>query len=463
MTLDATSNLLVGTTNNYSVGATNWVMSKSGYVFAADNTGSANNRNWIISPNGSGAGNLDFVDSATNTGWPNNAYRMILTASGNLGLGVTPSAWGTSGAVFKSIEYGRAGNAIAGISSGSSMDVMANAYYNGGLGGWIYANTGSPALRTSLNGDVAGAFTWNTAPSGTAGNAISFTQAMTLDASGNLLVGTTSAVSKITSSAGAADGSIGYAGSFHANQGAGGDSSIQLGGNRSGGLASGAVSIINAKNAFGNGQLCLYTEGTERARITSGGDLLVGTTSSVINTAHSFKATGTTSAFWAGAFQHEGTTSSGRVQALILPNTSDADSYFIYAVNSTGNAFNVYGNGNVQNTNNSYGAISDVKLKENIVDASPKLDKLNQVRIVNYNLKNQPEQKLLGVVAQELEQVFPGMVDESPDRDKEGNDLGTTTKSVKYSVFVPMLIKAIQEQQALITTLTERLDALEAK
>jgi hypothetical protein len=45
------------------------------------------------------------------------------------------------------------------------------------------------------------------------------------------------------------------------------------------------------------------------------------------------------------------------------------------------------------------------------------------------------------------------MVDESPDKDAEGNDLGTTTKSVKYSVFVPMLIKAIQEQQAIITQL----------
>jgi len=50
-------------------------------------------------------------------------------------------------------------------------------------------------------------------------------------------------------------------------------------------------------------------------------------------------------------------------------------------------------------------------------------------------------------------------VDESPDRDKEGNDLGTTTKSVKYSVFVPMLIKAMQEQQAIIEDMKTRLAA----
>ena len=68
--------------------------------------------------------------------------------------------------------------------------------------------------------------------------------------------------------------------------------------------------------------------------------------------------------------------------------------------------------------------------------------------MVNYNLKEGQTQKQLGVIAQELETVFPSMIEETPDRDVEGNDLGTTTKSVKYSVFVPMLIKAVQELKA---------------
>ena len=54
------------------------------------------------------------------------------------------------------------------------------------------------------------------------------------------------------------------------------------------------------------------------------------------------------------------------------------------------------------------------------------------------------------------------MISEIPDRDEEGNDLGTFTKSVKSSVFVPMLIKAIQEQQATIEALTARIAALES-
>ena len=159
-----------------------------------------------------------------------------------------------------------------------------------------------------------------------------------------------------------------------------------------------------------------------------------------------------------------GTSASNYVLNL-QSNASVANTAYLirgYSNTSTG-VFFVEGNGNVTNTNNSYGAISDVKLKENIVDASPKLADLMQVKVRNYNLKSDPEHKQLGVIAQELEQVFPSMVDETPDRDEKGNDLGTTTKSVKYSVFVPMLIKAMQEQQALIESLTTRVAQLEGK
>jgi hypothetical protein len=129
-------------------------------------------------------------------------------------------------------------------------------------------------------------------------------------------------------------------------------------------------------------------------------------------------------------------------------------------VSGTTEVFRIEASGNVKNTNNSYGAISDAKLKENVVDASPKLADLMLVKVRNYNLIGETT-KQIGVVAQELEAVFPSMVDENADRDKDGNLLETTTKGVKYSVFVPMLIKAIQEQQATITALTARITALE--
>jgi hypothetical protein len=109
----------------------------------------------------------------------NNAEIARFDTSGNLGLGVTPSAW----SVGKAIEVGVVGNAIWGVNA-NSVYLSQNAYYNVN---WKYANT-TTATRYS---QVSGVHSWETAPSGTAGNAITFTQAMTLDASGRLLVGTT--------------------------------------------------------------------------------------------------------------------------------------------------------------------------------------------------------------------------------------------------------------------------------
>jgi hypothetical protein len=113
----------------------------------------------------------------------------------------------------------------------------------------------------------------------------------------------------------------------------------------------------------------------------------------------------------------------------------------------------ILGNGNIVNLNNSYGPISDIKNKENVVDATPKLQDLMNVRVVNYSLKQNPELKQLGVIAQELESVFPGLVDEIDDLDENGDPNGEKTKWVKMSVFVPILIKAVQELKAEIDQL----------
>jgi hypothetical protein len=124
-------------------------------------------------------------------------------------------------------------------------------------------------------------------------------------------------------------------------------------------------------------------------------------------------------------------------------------------------AFNVFSNGNVQNTNNSYGAISDIKLKENIVDANSQWDDLKALQVRNYNFKEETGQEThtqIGLVAQEVELVSPGLVSESPDRDAEGNDLGTVTKSVNYSVLYMKAVKALQEAMERIETLEQRLN-----
>jgi hypothetical protein len=125
-------------------------------------------------------------------------------------------------------------------------------------------------------------------------------------------------------------------------------------------------------------------------------------------------------------------------------------------------SFVVWSNGNVQNTNNSYGAYSDAKLKENIVDANSQWDDLKALQVRNYNFKEGQTHTQIGLVAQEAELVSPGLVSESPDRDEEGNDLGTVTKSVNYSVLYMKAVKALQEAMERIEALETRLSALEA-
>jgi len=135
-----------------------------------------------------------------------------------------------------------------------------------------------------------------------------------------------------------------------------------------------------------------------------------------------------------------------------------------YSSTATANGTNsilVWTNGNIQNTNNSYGAISDIKLKENIVDASSQWDDLKALQVRNYNFKEGQTHTQIGLVAQEVELVSPGLVSESPDRDEEGNDLGATTKSVNYSVLYMKAVKALQEAMERIETLEAKVAALE--
>jgi hypothetical protein len=151
----------------------------------------------------------------------------------------------------------------------------------------------------------------------------------------------------------------------------------------------------------------------------------------------------------------------------VLEGANNADTDCQHFQGYTGNTarFIVYGNGNVQNSNNSYGSISDIKLKENIVDASSQWEDLKALQVRKYNFKEETGQQThnqIGLVAQEAELVSPGLVSESPDRDAEGNDLGTVTKSVNYSVLYMKAVKALQEAMERIETLEAKVAALES-
>ena len=113
------------------------------------------------------AGNIDLYTS--------NLLRATLDSSGNLGLGVTPSAWSSS---IKASQVGATSYGSV-VDLGNGVTSFGSNFYNDGGNKYIKASSAYPVqyLQDTTNGN----HTWRIASAGTAGNAISFTQAMTLD------------------------------------------------------------------------------------------------------------------------------------------------------------------------------------------------------------------------------------------------------------------------------------------
>lgn len=144
---------------------------------------------------------------------------------------------------------------------------------------------------------------------------------------------------------------------------------------------------------------------------------------------------------------------------------SAGDASTIFQVFGNNGKFQIKGDGDAQNTNNNFGGLSDSKLKENIVDANSQWDDIKAIQVRNYNYKADTPYSThtqIGVIAQELETVCPGLVKDNIDEDGDGNDLGTVTKTVHYSVLYMKAVKALQEAMTRIETLEAKVAALEA-
>jgi hypothetical protein len=122
--------------------------------------------------------------------------------------------------------------------------------------------------------------------------------------------------------------------------------------------------------------------------------------------------------------------------------------------------FRVLYNGNVANTNGTYGTLSDARAKQDITDASSQWDDIKAVRVRKYRLISDIERSVgtgieapyqIGVVAQELQQTSPGLVETNGD---ESNMM-----TVKSSIMYMKAIKALQEAMTRIEQLEARLDA----
>jgi len=124
---------------------------------------------------------------------------------------------------------------------------------------------------------------------------------------------------------------------------------------------------------------------------------------------------------------------------------------------STAGAYRFYvsGAGQIHATSTSISGISDERLKENIVDLETGLTEVMSLQPRRFDWKNGDGENVAGFIAQEVETILPDLI---------GNfkhDSLADAKSLRMGDMLPTLVKAMQEQQALIESLTTRLETLE--
>jgi hypothetical protein len=176
------------------------------------------------------------------------------------------------------------------------------------------------------------------------------------------------------------------------------------------------------------------TAQVERMRITSGGDLL-------------WKKDAATVGLVGVRFGWP----SGDVYSTITPGIN---TYHVYDATNSVYRFYVGANGTINATNTSISAISDVRLKENIVDLQIGLDAIMALRPRQFDWKKESGnsgKNIRGFIAQEFEEIFPDLIDESINEVPEGEE---PYKQIRQDL-IPILVKAIQEQQAQIEELRQ--------
>jgi hypothetical protein len=435
-----------GTAGTASTGGTLWLNTgTSGVTRAAGiqaiSTGTANEHSLL------------FYTNAAST---NPAERMRLDSSGNLGLGVTPSAWLSN---YKSLQIGL----VSSLNNYDSNTNLSNNWYvdTGAVDRYLTSNYSTVYQQT------AGQHKWFTAPSGTAGATITFTQAMTLDASGNLGIGSTtpSAFGKLAVGAGGTPTTaylsvLSTAGTY----GAGFESTIYLGAARTDILNNSEVAGYRLKTATtgAGGAYLAFESGssatganappatyTERMRINSSGSLLVN-------------ATGTAS-YFDGRINSYG---DGSVPAACLKGDGGGGQFVMSILNTAGSgtrnllqfvvgSTTTVGLISSNGTNTTYGTSSDYRLKENIAPMTGALATVSALKPVTYTWKSTGEASQ-GFIAHELQEICPDAV--YGEKDAVNEDGTIKAQGIDTSFLVATLTAAIQELKAEVDALKAQLN-----
>jgi len=497
---------------------------------------------------------------------------MRIDSSGNVGIGVVPEAWDS---VFSALQVGGTGalRSDASADASDTVGVSQNAYYDSANSRWEYLVTD----EASDYYQQSGSHYWRVAPSGSADSAITWANAMTIDNSGRLLLGTTTegeagaddltiattghtgiTIRTGTSGEGSlffsdgtsgADEYRGYVqylhsanalrfgtnaaermridssgrvgigasnnGDYHAN-----NDDLLIATSGSTGITIASGTIDQGRIAFADGtsdsadeirgllmynhngnSMSFFTNAAEAMRITSGGDLLVNTTTDTSggfsiqtissNTtatrmlAHGFSCRnnwGTASNLGNGIFSPAGGTlafstssvermrilsdgglcinrtnqanserlaitgnSSSQCMSLTSPITGDYD--MVNLINGNGQVGRIGTNGSASQ----FVTSSDYRLKENVSYSFDATSRLKQLKPARFNFIADASTTVDGFLAHEVSSIVPEAI--SGTKDAVNEDGSINPQGIDQSKLVPLLVKTIQELEARIVAL----------
>jgi len=210
------------------------------------------------------------------------------------------------------------------------------------------------------------------------------------------------------------------------------------------------------------GYLTFETDGgsglVERARITDGGYFKASNAGTYVGSTGTYHELRNTANETAALFSCSNTGFTSSVMSSTAYPVAGTGFNHLICRSNNGNdeVMKIRGDGNLYNTNGTYGTISDQRLKQDIADAPSQWNDIKAVRFRKYRMKDDVARDenapyLLGVVAQELEQVSPGLVDDGE------------VKTVKSSILLMKAAVALQEAMTRIEQLEAKVAALESK
>ena len=390
----------------------------------------------------------------TSTGIDDNATSTAITidSSENVGIGVTPSSWISS--VYKGLQIGTGigvGGIIGRVDGTNSINLGLNWYYGGGA-----TNTYIDSASATNYSQEAGTHRWFHAASGTAGGALTFSESMRIDSSGNVGIGTSSPSSALT-------------------VGTGGITRF----NRSDNATYNEIKYVTAGDLFyfnqaNGGAYQFNINGTEHMRISSAGEVNINNT--FTGAKLHVLATGSDTSNWCQRYYTTGTAST---------------LYVVDFIDYQGQRVGYITNNPVGNTT-AYVTSSDYRLKENVNYTWDATTRLKQLKPARFNwIRDESNTLVDGFLAHEVEDIVPEAITGEKDATETktnvvvnaygnyiaenvteeewlaGKEDGTydadTTwaashtqdfyQGIDQAKLVPLLVKTIQELEARITTL----------